>query len=87
MIRAEVTVDTNFNEWYFPIRLLLDMARIDLNLRDEPGFVPNSEVNTPTLAVGASRGLVSTLDGFSAYNNARASVFFSPYVLPGTHSH
>ena len=83
LIRAEVNMDTNFNEWYFPIRLLLDMARIDLNLGDEPGFVPNSEVNTPTLAVGASRGLVPTLDGFSAYNNARASVFFSPYVLPG----
>ena len=83
LIASQVTADTNFNEWYFPIRLLLDMARLDVTLRDEPGFVPNSEVNTPTLAVGAGRGLVPTLDGFSAYNNARASVFFSAYVLPG----
>ena len=83
LIGSQVTADTNFNEWYFPIRLLLDMARLDVTLGDEPGFIPNGEVNTPTLAVGASRGLVPTLDGFSAYNNARASVFFSPYVLSG----
>ncbi len=83
LLRAQVSADTNFNEWYFPIRLLLDMSRLDLTLSDEPGFVPNSEVDTPTLAVGVSRGLVPSLDGFSAYNNARASVFFSAYVLPG----
>ena len=83
LVESQVTADTNFNEWYFPIRLLLDMSRLDVSLGDEPGFAPNSEVDTPTLAVGVSRGLVTTLDGFSAYNNARSSVFFSAYVLPG----
>ena len=83
LLQSQVNEDTNFNEWYFPIRLLLDMARLDLSLSDEPGFIPNSEVTTPTLAVGAERGLVASLDGFSAYNNARASVFFSAYVLRG----
>jgi hypothetical protein len=40
-------------------------------------------VTAPTLAIGSRRGLVSSLDGFSAYSNMRASAFFSSYVIPG----
>lgn len=81
--RSLVLPGTNANEWYFPLRLLIDMSALKLDLTDEPNFVPHSEVGVPTLAVGARRGLVTTTDGFSAYSNLRASSFFSSYVVPG----
>jgi hypothetical protein len=39
-------------------------------------------VTTPTLAVGAKRGLVTSLDAFSAYSNARVGSPFSAYIIP-----
>ncbi len=81
--RSFVSKKTNHSEWYFPLRLLIDMSTPDANLAAEPGFVPNAEVTTPTLAVGAGRGLIDELEGFSAYNNARPGALFSSYVLPG----
>jgi hypothetical protein len=83
VLRAWAMPETNFTEWYFPLRLLLDMAELDLRLTDTPGFVPTREVPTPTLAVGAGRGLVSGLDGFSAYMNVRAGAPFASHILPG----
>jgi len=81
--RSLVLPATNANEWYFPLRLLIDMSALNLDLGGVPGFVAHSEVSVPTLAVGTERGLVTTTDGFSAYGNLRASSFFSAYVVPG----
>ncbi len=81
--RSLVLPETDANEWYFPLRLLIDMSALTLNLRDTPNFVPHSRVNAPTLAIGAARGLVTTTDGFSGYGNLRAGSFFSSYVVPG----
>ncbi len=82
-LRARVTLATDWNEWYFPLRLLVDMSELPLDLSETPDFEPHSQVRVPTLAVGAGRGLVSSLDGFSAYSNLRASALFSSYVIPG----
>lgn len=81
--RSLVLPQTNANEWYFPLRLLIDMSALNLDLTGVPNFVSHSAVEVPTLAVGAERGLVTTTDGFSAYSNLRASSFFSTYVVPG----
>ncbi|MGL4610971.1 MAG: hypothetical protein ACRCYY_15050 [Trueperaceae bacterium] len=77
-----VTPDTNRSEWYFPLRLAFEIASYDVRLENTPNFVPTSTVRTPTLAVGAERGLVTNLEGFAAYNNVRAGSLFSMYVLP-----
>jgi pimeloyl-ACP methyl ester carboxylesterase len=82
-LRARVTAQSDYNEWYFPLRLLVDMGELPLDLGDRDDFSAHSEVGVPTLAVGAGRGLVTTLDGFSAYSNLRASALFSSYVVPG----
>jgi hypothetical protein len=74
---------TNRSEWYFPIRLALDIGQYSVSLKDTPGFVPNSQVTVPTLAVGAGRGLCQSLETFSAYSNARVGSLFSSYVIPG----
>lgn len=80
--RSLVLPETDANEWYFPLRLLIDLGALTLDLTDTPNFVSHSEVRVPTLAVGAGRGLIDTTDGFSAYSNLRASSFFSSYVVP-----
>ncbi len=82
-LRARTTPESNFNEWYFPLRLLVDISELPLNLSGRDDFTAHSEVTVPTLAVGAGRGLVTSLDGFSAYSNLRASALFSSYVIPG----
>ena len=86
-LRARVTLKSDFNEWYFPLRLLVDMSELPLELSGRtdlyPTVLPHSEVTAPTLAIGAGRGLVTSLDGFSAYSNLRASALFSSYVIPG----
>ena len=85
--RAWAEPEANYSEWYFPVRLLIDTLALDVTLADEPGFVANAEVPTPTLALGASRGLLPSLDGFAAYAVARAGSPFSSFVLPGlTHA-
>lgn len=82
-LRARVAADSDFNEWYFPLRLLVDMSELPLDLSGKDDFVVHGEVTAPTLAVGAGHGLVGTLDGFSAYSNLRAGALFSAYVVPG----
>ncbi len=82
-LRARVTPESDFNEWYFPLRLLVDMSELPLDLSGRADFAPHSDVTVPTLAIGAGRGLVTSLDGFSAYSNLRASALFSSYVIPG----
>ncbi|MDQ3398239.1 MAG: hypothetical protein M3511_10815 [Deinococcota bacterium] len=86
LLKALAMPEANFTEWYFPVRLLLDLSRLDPRLGEE-GFVPSRTVPTPTLAVGAGRGLVSSLDSFSAYMNARPEAPFSAYILPGLTHH
>ena len=82
VVRAWTRPYSNRSEWYFPLRLALDIAQYNLLLEDEAGFVPTAQVRTPTLAVGAGRGLVTSLEGFSAYSNARFGSLFSSYVIP-----
>ena len=83
LVRGWATRETNRNEWYFPVRLALEIAQADIRLENAPGYVPTVQVTTPTLAVGARRGLVARVDGFEAYSNARPGSPFSSYILPG----
>ena len=64
------------------------MVKLGVTLKNTPGFVPKRTVPTPTLAVGAGRGLVKTFDDFSAYDVARGiGARFSAYIVDGfTHS-
>jgi pimeloyl-ACP methyl ester carboxylesterase len=73
---------TNRSEWYFPIRLALDIGQYHVSLENTPGFIPNRLVTVPTLAVGAGRGLAQRLESFSAYSNARVGSLFSSYIIP-----
>jgi pimeloyl-ACP methyl ester carboxylesterase len=82
-VRAWLSPYTSFGEWYFPARLLLDVTALGLRLDEVQGFVPNREVLLPTLAVGTERGLVTSLDSFSGYMNARPGSPFSAYIMPG----
>lgn len=70
-------------EWYFPVRLLIDMSVLSVDLDGVAGFVPSAEVTVPTLAIGAGKGMIESLDGFSAYANARVGSTFTGYVVPG----
>jgi len=82
-LRARVQLESDFNEWYFPLRLLVDISELPLDLRGRDDFSPHREVSAPTLSIGAGRGLVARVDGFSAYSNLRAGALFSSYVVPG----
>ncbi len=73
---------TNRSEWYFPIRLAIDIGEYDVSLENTPGFTPNRFVTVPTLAVGGGRGLAQNLEAFSAYSNVRVGSPFSSYVIP-----
>ena len=87
-VRSKSALETNSSEWYFPLRLGLDMVKLGVTLKNTPGFVPTRTVPTPTLAVGAGRGLVKTFEDFSAYDVARGiGARFSAYIVDGfTHS-
>ena len=58
VVKSWSTLESNRAEWYFPIRLAIDIGQYDVRLQDKPGFIPNRLVTTPTLAVGAGCGLV-----------------------------
>lgn len=73
--------DINQNEWYFPVELMRDIAAYDMTLEGRDNFIAMTEVNVPTLAIGAERGLVQTLDIFSAYANLRAGDFLSMVIV------
>jgi hypothetical protein len=83
VVKAWTNAYTNRSEWYFPLRLALDIGQYDVSLENTQEFVPNREVTVPTLAVGAGRGLCQDLEAFSAYSNARVGSLFSSYVIPG----
>ncbi len=83
LARAWSTPFGNRSEWYFPLRLALDIGAQNIRLEDDPNFIPNAQVTTPTLSVGSGRGLVQSLDGFAAYQNARPGSLFASYILPG----
>lgn len=82
-LATAVTRYTDRSEWYFPTRLLLDIAALDVDPGGSPDFVPASEVRVPTLAVGAGRGLIRNVDGFAGYGNTRVGSTFTAYVVPG----
>jgi hypothetical protein len=81
--RSWTNAYTNRSEWYFPIRLALDIGQYDVRLENTPNFISNRLVTVPTLAVGGGRGLAQTLEAFSAYSNARVGSLFSSYIIPG----
>ena len=83
LARAWSTPESNRSEWYFPLRLALEIGEQDIRLERGDAFIPNAQVSTPTLAVGAERGLVQSLDTFASYQNARPGSLFSSYILPG----
>jgi hypothetical protein len=79
--------DSDVSEWYFPLRLLLDVAALSPRLDDVAGFVPSTQVDLPTLAIGAGRGLVQSASGFQSYANTRPGASISVTVLESfTHS-
>ncbi len=81
--KAYNNLDTNFHEWYFPVELMLDIASYDMTLENESGFIKTSEVDVPTLAIGAGRGLVQNYDTFSAYANLRTGDLLSMTIIDG----
>ncbi|MEX2534203.1 MAG: hypothetical protein WD273_01270 [Trueperaceae bacterium] len=82
-VRSWTLAQTNRSEWYFPLRLVLDMTLLDPALDDSPLFLPNRLVPVPTLALGAGRGLIPTLNGMRTYANIRYGSAITAYVLPG----
>ena len=72
----------DYNEWYFPLALVLEMTELDAALADRPGFLPTAEVTVPTIGFGGQRGLVADLDGFTTYANLRYGSAIATYVLP-----
>lgn len=86
LVRAWTHPAADYNEWYFPLRLALDIAELDPQLLDEPSFVPTADVAVPTIAFGAGRGLVTDVGRFSTYTNLRYGSPVSTYVVPG-HTH
>jgi pimeloyl-ACP methyl ester carboxylesterase len=83
VIKSWTNPYTNRSEWYFPLRLALDIGQYHVSLENTPSYIPNRLVTVPTLAVGAGRGLCQTLESFSAYSNARVGSLFSSYIIPG----
>lgn len=75
--------DMDAAEWYFPLRLAVDLALLDPRLEATPGFVPMDRLDLPALAIGAGRGIVSAPSGFQAYVNTRPGAPVAVAVLPG----
>jgi hypothetical protein len=73
----------DFAEWYFPTRLLLDLAALDPRLEGETAFVPAVEVDLPTFGIGAGRGLIPSPSGFQSYVNTRPGAPIAVTVVPG----
>lgn len=85
-IHSYVSPESGGREWYFPLRLALDIVQLDITLAGEADFIPTTDVPIITLAVGAARGLMPTLNEFSAYSNVRFGAPLVTYILPGTHT-
>jgi hypothetical protein len=82
LARARTSGGGDVSEWYFPIRLLLDVAALDPRFEGVQGFVAADAVDVPTLAIGAGRGLVQSAAGFQSYVNTRPGSAISVTVLP-----
>ena len=75
--------DMDAAEWYFPLRLAVDLAQLDPRLDDTPGFVAMDRLDIPALAIGAGRGIVTSPSGFQTYVNTRPGAPVAVVVLPG----
>ncbi len=73
--------ETNYAEWYFPTRLLLDLAQ--LRGQGDLGFLPPDRLALPTLALGAGRGLFPREEAFAPYRALRPQGGVQVHVLPG----
>lgn len=82
-VRTVVGPSADRAEWYFPVRLLIDMSVLPVDLAGVKGFVPEVEVVVPTLAIGAGRGMIRGSEGFDAYAHARAGASFTRMEVPG----
>jgi pimeloyl-ACP methyl ester carboxylesterase len=74
--------ETNYAEWYFPLRLLLELAELEPTLAGEADFVPMRQVTVPTLAIGAGRGLFAAPETFAAYRQARLESTVTVAIVP-----
>ena len=83
VIRAWTDPIMDASEWYFPLRLAVDLAQLDTRLSASPGFVPMDRLDIPALAIGAGRGIVNAPSGFQAYVNTRPGAPVAVTVLPG----
>ena len=70
-LRSDVQPAADFGEWYFPSRLTLDLTSVTVPFTNLSGFVPNSEVQTPTLIIGAGKGYMTSPETFAAYAQVR----------------
>src|SRR5690606_1271264 len=82
-LRSWTLYPTNFTEWYFPLRLVLDMSLLSPTLDDATGFMPNDAVTVPALLLGAGRGLLPDLSYMRGYANIRYGSPITSNVLSG----
>ncbi len=75
--------ESDVREWYFPLRLGVDLASLDPRLERAPGFVPMERIELPALAIGAGRGLITSPAGFQSYVNTRPGAPIAVTVVPG----
>ena len=83
LLLAWTDPDMDAAEWYFPLRLAVDLAQLDPRLERAPGFVAMQRLDIPALAIGAGRGIVTAPSGFQAYVNTRPGAPVAVTVLPG----
>jgi len=75
--------ESDVREWYFPLRLAVDLASLDPRLEAACGFVPMERIELPALAIGAGRGLITSPNGFQSYVNTRPGAPIAVTVVPG----
>lgn len=85
-LRSDVQADVNFSEWYFPSRLTLDLTALTVSLDSQTMLIPNREVRTRTLVLGAGRGYLPTRDAVSSYEQVRPTNTIE-FAAVSTYSH
>jgi len=83
VIAAWADPDMDQAEWYFPLRLAVDLAQLEPRLTDRTTFVPMDRLDIPALAIGAGRGIITTPSGFQSYVNTRPGAPVAVAVVPG----
>ncbi|ADD28924.1 alpha/beta hydrolase [Meiothermus ruber] len=78
-ISAYANPVTGFSEWFFPYRLLLDIAAYDTAM---PELQPRS-VPYPVLALGAGRGLLPQVSNFRSVGEVFPNSSLDLRILPG----